>query len=467
MLRIEGLTKQFGAFCAVDDVTLSFRPGEIVGLAGENGAGKTTLMRIVAGEMEPDRGTIKRPGKVELVHQHFMLVGSFTIAENLVLSRRRRFGFLSPRSIRDEAAALAGASGLALPDLNRTVDSLSVGERARVELVKALSRAPRVLILDEPTSVLTPLETGELFEVVRAAASRGMTVIFISHKLPEVLSVATRVVVMRGGRVVADVPTAGVSPNALADMMIGSHTGPAIARNGRAEPGRVILAVRQLTTPKLHQVSLDVREREIVAIAGVAGNGQHDLTSVLRGLMPSESGHVELEGSPAVKDDLRDTRAVTHIPEDRTRDGLVAEMSIAENIGLTARDWHPRQGHAIAARLIERFDIRARGPAQRVRELSGGNQQKVLLARALNPSPRLIVASEPTRGLDVASTGFVHAQLRDAAGQGAAILLLTSDLDEAFKIADGLHVIYRGSLSRRLTIEEARHEVAGLMAGLD
>ncbi len=466
MLQIEGVTKRFGDFCAVDDVTLSFAPGEIVGLVGENGAGKTTLMRIVAGDLAADHGTIQRPERVQLVHQHFMLVGDFTVAENLVLSRGQGFDFLSPRSIRREAAALAGKSGLAIPDRDRRVDSLSVGEKARLELVKALSRDPQVVILDEPTSVLTPLETEELFVVVKTAAAQGMTVIFISHKLPEVLAASTRIVVMRGGRVVADVPASGVLPNELAELMVGSRTVPPIVREPRLQPGRVTLAIREVTAASLRDVSLELRKGEVVAIAGVAGNGQHELTSLLRGLAAPSAGTIEIEGTALTARALRQTHLVAHIPEDRTRDGLVAEMSIAENIGLTAPNWNPRQGKADAARLIERFSIRADGPGQPARELSGGNQQKVLLARELNRSPRLIIASEPTRGLDVAATEFVHAQLRDAAGQGAAILLVTSDLDEAFTLADALHVIYRGSLSRRLTIEEARLQAAALMAGV-
>jgi general nucleoside transport system ATP-binding protein len=269
---------------------------------------------------------------------------------------------------------------------------------------------------------------------------------------------------MRGGRVLADTPAAGVSPAALARLMVGEREA-AKPRDGRVS-GPVVLSLRDLTSTTLRDVSLDVSQGEIVAIAGVAGNGQNDLTSLLRGLSVPARGTIVFEGRAIDARELRENRALAHIPEDRTLDGLVGEMSIAENIGLTEPRWNPASGAATAARLIEQYGVRAGGPHQATRELSGGNQQKVLLARELDRKPRLIVAAEPTRGLDVAATEFVHAQLLDAAGTGAGILLITSDLDEAFALADAMHVLYRGSLSERLTTEDARQRVAALMAGL-
>jgi general nucleoside transport system ATP-binding protein len=390
---------------AVDDVSLDIAPGEIVAIVGENGAGKTTLMRIAVGEIEPDRGRVERHERIELVHQHFMLVEAFTIAENL---------------------ALWGASSASFPNPSRRVSELAIGEKAQLELTKAIARAPRVLILDEPTSVLTPLETDALFRTIRDIAAQGTAVVFISHKLPEVLAIAQRVVVMRRGKIVAETSAHGMTPESLANAMTSVATGFSPSQTG-LKPGPT----------SLHVGDLEVHQNEIVAIVGVAGNGQDELALTLR-------------------DTMRDAG---HIPADRTRDGLVAEMTIAENIALAST-------RGDAARLIELYSIRASGPRQKAGSLSGGNQQKVILARELDRRPAVLVASEPTRGLDIESTRFVHAQLRSAAAAGAAILLITSDLDEAFELAGAIHVIYRGTLSERMTPEQASTRVAAMMAGV-
>jgi ABC-type uncharacterized transport system ATPase subunit len=394
---------------AVDDVSVEFAPGEIVGLVGENGAGKTTLMSIAAGELRADEGVMRADGAAGMVHQHFMLVSEFTIAENLALTTGRLL------TVKDAEELIAG-TGIALGDVARRVAQLSVGEKAKLELIKAIARAPRVLILDEPTSVLTPSEARELFEAMRRRAAEGTTVIFISHKIPEVLEVATRVVVMRRGRVVAE---GMMSSEELATAMVGT------------------VAERQ--TPNAE------RKGEIVAVIGVAGNGQAELAARAR----AEAGG-----------------RVAQIPEDRTRDGIVAEMTIAENLALRAPEWRPRRAYENAAALIEQFNIRARSPRQRAGTLSGGNQQKVVLARELSRQPDVIIASEPTRGLDIEATRYVHDQLRAAAARGARILLITSDLDEAFALADAVQVIYRGKLSERMTPEDAARRAPALMAGL-
>ncbi|HKS21906.1 MAG TPA: ATP-binding cassette domain-containing protein [Thermoanaerobaculia bacterium] len=386
MLRIDNVSKSFGPTRAVDNVSIEMQPGEIVGLVGENGAGKTTLMRIVAGELDPDRGTIDAPAPIGFVHQHFVLVNAFTIAENL---------------------ALVGAtvSAITLPDPSRLVADLSVGEKSKIELAKAIARNPRVLILDEPTSVLTPTEAAELFAVMRQLAASGTIVVFISHKIPEVLAVATRVVVMRGGKIVAEGGTAEEIANAM--VLVRGASGEQRAAGG------------------------------ITAIVGVAGNGQAELAARLRR---------EAKG------------IVAAIPEDRTRDGLIAEMTIAENLALRT--------NVPAEQLIAEYNIKASGPKQKAGSLSGGNQQKVLLARELSTNPNVIVAAEPTRGLDAEATRFVHDRLRDAAARGAEVFLITSDLDEAFALGDAIQVIYRGRLSERLTPEEAAERAPQLMAGL-
>jgi simple sugar transport system ATP-binding protein len=421
VLSLSNISKRFGTLVAVDDVSLEIESGEVVALAGENGAGKTTLMRIAARELAPDSGSIKTTGGAGFVHQHFLLVDDFTIAENLALALN-----VDAR----DASQLVHESGIALAKLDRRVADLSVGERSKVELVKAIAKKPEVLILDEPTSVLTPSESEELFTVMRTFAARGTAIVFISHKIPEVMRVASRFVVMRRGKIVADAKQ--MTPAALANAMVPS---------GAGAPGLPAAAVQKPPAgmPALHHDALEVHAGEIVAIIGVAGNGQAELASTLRDRFRRDAGF---------------------IPEDRTRDGIVAQMSIAENFALAGTT-------ADAADLIRRFGIRAHGPKQLAGTLSGGNQQKVVLARELGREPKIVVAAEPTRGLDIEATRFVHEQLRNAARRGAAILMMTSDLDEAFALADGVHVIYRGRLSERLTPAEAEHRAGALMAGIE
>jgi simple sugar transport system ATP-binding protein len=433
LLTIRDITKSFGANRALDDVSLDVAAGEIVAIVGENGAGKTTLMRIVAGELVPDFGSVALDGSVAMVHQHFMLVNELTIAENLALALPP-FGFATRQSVLKLAEAAIAESGIELGDVRRRVGELSVGEKSKLELIKAIARKPRLLVLDEPTSVLTPNESEELFRVIRALAASGTAIVFISHKLPEVLAIAQRIVVMRGGRVVAESAANALDATKLADAMVARRATP-------APP-----PARSIGDEVLRRDDLAVRSGEIVAIIGVAGNGQAELAESLR--------------------ELPLARRAGFIPEDRTRDGLVAEMSIAENIALSESRWRPREAMQRAARLIETYAIRAQSPAQPAGALSGGNQQKVILARELDRKPLLLVAAEPTRGLDIESTRFVHDELRIAAAHGSAVLLITSDLDEAFALADALHVIYRGRLSARLSPVEAAERAPALMAGV-
>ena len=420
-MQLTHISKSFGQTRAVEDASLEIRAGEILALVGENGAGKTTLMRIAAGELAADSGVVTDRGQVGFVHQHFLLVPQLTIAENLALITPG-FRFASRRALEREAMAVIQRSGIALQDVSRRVTELSVGEKSKLELIKAIAGGPSTLILDEPTSVLTPREAEELFAVMRALAARGTAIVFISHKLPEVLTIAGRVVVMRAGRI--ELETETPAADELARAMLHSPLPPAEERARKR--GAVVFTGDGLA----------VHEREIVAIVGVAGNGQSELAARLRDTFPGAA----------------------HIPEDRTRDGLVAQMSIAENLAL--KSVHDARG------MIELFSIRASGPGQRAGDLSGGNQQKVVLARELGTKPRVIVAAEPTRGLDLDATQFVHERLTGAAADGAAILLITSDLDEAFALAHTIHVIYRGQLSERMTPAEASQRVARLMAGV-
>jgi ABC-type uncharacterized transport system ATPase subunit len=351
----------------------------------------------------------------------------------------------SPR-LRRAAEEIIRDSGIELRKVKRRVADLSVGEKAKLELIKAIARHPRFLILDEPTSVLAPTETRELFDVMRRLAAAGTTVVLISHKIPEVLEVATRIVVMRRGRIVVE--GGAMTAEELAEAMV-ERRSPGADERRSDSPVRLGGAGRtresDLRGSGLRLPGLEVHRGEIVAIIGVAGNGQSELGVTLR---DSLRGHV------------------AHIPEDRARDGLIAEMTIAENIALAERRWRPRAAAQRAAALIERFNIRAQSPLQRAGSLSGGNQQKVILARELERQPEIIVAAEPTRGLDIEATRFVHDELRSAASRGAAILLITSDLDEAFALGDAVHVIYRGTLSARLTPGEAAVRAPMLMAGV-
>jgi ABC-type uncharacterized transport system ATPase subunit len=429
-VRLSRITKSFGALRAVDDVSLDITPGEILALAGENGAGKTTLMRVAAGELAPDAGTIEQDPadptlrrSVGFVHQHFLLVPELTVAENVALIDPR-FRFATRRVLERDAERIIESTGIVLRDVARRVSELSVGEKAKLELIKAIAKKPSTLILDEPTSVLTPHEAEELFGVMRTLAASGTAIVFISHKLPEVLAVAQRIVVMRAGRIALE--TRSATAEQIAAAMTEVNAERAAARPRPPADARTTFTYGDLS---LHH-------GEIVAIVGVAGNGQAELARALRDRLPHAA----------------------HIPEDRTRDGLIAEMSIAENLAL--------RGVRGAQHVIRRYSIRAQSARQRAGDLSGGNQQKVVLARELDAHPAIIVAAEPTRGLDLDATAFVHERLRDAARAGASVLLITSDLDEAFALADAVQVIYRGRLSPRMAPEEASQRVGTLMAGL-
>src|ERR1051326_3352623 len=426
MRTITRVRKSFGATRAVDDVSLEIEAREIVGLVGENGAGKTTLMRIVAGELAADAGSVSTPSRIGFVHQHFMLVNDFTIAENLALATGA-----SPR----DAERIIADSGIELRDVTRRARDLSVGEKSKLELIKAIARKPELLILDEPTSVLTPYESDELFRVMRRFAREGTAVVFISHKVREVIEVAPRGVVRRRGRVVVE--SSKMTAEELAAAMVAT---PVILSR---EDGERAAGDRNPGPSPSARFGMTAGAG-ILAIVGVAGNGQRELADAY------------LREHPRAR--------LGFIPEDRTRDGLVAEMSIAENVALVADDWRAAIRRTPA--LIDQYSIRAESARQSAGALSGGNQQKVILARELDRAPELIVAAEPTRGLDIEATRFVHEQLRRAANRGTKIVLITSDLDEAFALADAIQVIYRGNLSERMTPAEASSRVAALMAGL-
>ncbi len=494
-VEMRHIVKRFPGVVANDRVTFSARKGEVHALLGENGAGKSTLMNILSGLYHPDEGDIYVDGRpvvfhsprdairagIGMVHQHFMLVPSQSVAENVVLGLREVGLTLNPRRIEAEVQRLGEQYGLPV-DPRAKVWQLSVGEQQRVEIVKMLYRGARILILDEPTAVLTPQEAEQLFRTLRAMTAEGKTVIFISHKLDEVLSIADRITVLRGGRTVATVEAAGMTKVELARLMVGREVlfhvekPPARPRGARLVM-RDVRALDDKGIPALRGVSLTVRAGEIVAIAGVAGNGQRELAEVVCGLRPVVAGEIEVDGRPlANASPLEAIRAgVAYIPEDRTGTGTAPNLSVAENLALKGYRVPPIGGrfflnvatmYAQARELVARFDIATPSVHVPARKLSGGNLQKLILAREVARDPRLIVAAYPTRGLDVGATESVRQLLIRERDAGAAVLLISEDLDEIFMLADRIAVMYEGRIVGEMPAEEADLETVGLlMAG--
>ncbi len=495
VLHLAGITKRFGALVANDAVDLVLHRGEILALLGENGAGKTTLMSILFGHYVADEGQVLVAGAdgrlqplppgspkaalaagIGMVHQHFALAANLSVLDNIVLGTEPIW---KPRqdkaAARGKLAALMRASGLEVP-LDAQVASLSVGEAQRVEILKALYRDARVLVLDEPTAVLTPQEADRLFVTLRRLAESGLAIVFISHKLGEVMALSRRVAVLRGGRKVAEVATAEASRAQLAELMVG-RTIPE-RRREPLPPGRLGLELRGVSarygSAAIESVDLAIHEREILGIAGVSGNGQTALAALLSGLVATTAGEIRLfggpwpEGGPAAL-----VRAgVGRIPEDRNRQGVVGDMTVAENLLLEDRAdpvWQRfgvvRQGAlaAHAGEVIATYDVRCEGPQATTRLLSGGNVQKVILGRVLERRPRLILANQPTRGLDVGAVAYVHDRLLEARARGAAILLVSEDLDELLALSDRVAVIYRGRLGPALPIGQVTLRGLGLM----
>lgn len=469
VLRLTGITKRFGPLVANDGISLALRQGEVVALLGENGAGKTTLMNILFGHYVADEGTVEAFGQplppghpraalaagVGMVHQHFTLADSLTVLENILLGTGSLWRpSLGKGAARARVEALSRDFGLKVhPDAR--VGSLSVGERQRVEILKALYRDARVLILDEPTAVLTPQETEALFRTLRLAVGRGLSVVFISHKLHEVMGIADRCVVLRHGRVVGEVKTADTDRHALAAMMVGSEvTAPAVAP---ARPGPVLMRLDRVSGAGLRQVSLDLRAGQIVGLAGVSGNGQAAVSDLISGLIAPASGAVEIGGRPVGRWTPRQAVAegIARIPEDRHKTGTIADFTLTENAilegyrsGFSRAGWMDwRAATDFAKGIIRRYDVRCPGPETRIRLLSGGNMQKLILGRVLEPGPKIILANQPVRGLDIGAIGYVHSRLLQARDAGAAVLLISEDLDEIMGLSDVIHVISEGRLS--------------------
>ncbi|EPX63112.1 Ribose ABC transport system, ATP-binding protein RbsA [Cystobacter fuscus DSM 2262] len=486
MISLRHIHKRFGAVTALDDVSLDIGTGEVLALVGENGAGKSTLMNVLYGLYHADAGEVLVGGQpvrlksprdaiargIGMVHQHFMLVPTLTVAENVVLGREpTRFGRLDQERACQEVAATCERFGFKL-DPRARVDTLSVGSQQKVEIVKALHRGAQVLILDEPTAVLTPQESDDLFRVARGLAAGGRTVVFISHKLREVLSVAERVVVMRRGRRVAEVRAAETSAQELAALMVGDARALTSEAQAYHPPtGERLLETRELTArgeddrPVLRGVSLEVHAGEIVGIAGVDGNGQREFAEVLTGLRKVNSGSGTILGGPleGLTPAEARRRGVGHVPEDRLWRAVVKAMSVEENVALGRQDQAPfARGPRVdfegrrerTETLLKAYDVRPPDPRLALQALSGGNQQKVVVARELDASPRLLVVVQPTRGLDIGAVAQVQAKLREARDRGAGVVLVSLDLEEVLALADRVYVFFEGRVSGTFTRPE-------------
>lgn len=496
VLRLDRITKRFGALVANSSISLVLRAGEVVALLGENGAGKTTLMNILFGQYVADHGSITAFGQplpagnpraalavgIGMVHQHFTLADHLSVLDNILLGTRPLWSWrLDKGNARETVRALARDFGLAV-DPDARVGVLGVGQRQRVEILKALYRDARVLILDEPTAVLTPQEAEALFATLRRMVARGLSVIFISHKLHEVMAIADRCVVLRHGKMVGEVTTSGTSPTALAALMVGAEVARPAPPPGT--PGLSRMRLDHVTTPDaegapgLKSAMLDLRAGQITGIAGVSGNGQAALSDLVSGLIRPRVGRLDIEGTPAP---LRWTPAVAlatgvgRIPEDRHKAGTIADFTLTENAVLeTCRkapfsrggwmNWGAARAHAAA--IIGKYDVRCPGPDTRIRLLSGGNMQKLILGRVLETAPLVVLANQPVRGLDIGAISYVHSQLIAARDRGAAVLLISEDLDEVMHLSDVIYVMSEGRISAPISRGGATVAELGLrMAG--
>lgn len=485
--EMRNICKRFGSLVANDGVNFSLRQGEIHALLGENGAGKTTLMRILYGLYHADEGEIRvndRPVEIRspkdairlgvgMVTQHFALVPPLTVTENIILGYTDSFR-LDLNEAHQKVAAASEAYGIEVDPAARVKD-LSVGQRQRVEILKALYRRARILILDEPTAVLIPQEVDLLFESLKGLQERGLSVIFISHKLNEVMTITDQVTVLRAGQVVGTVRTADTTPSQLARMMVGRETFGVTTASHDYER-EVVLRLEKVTAldnkglPALKEITLDVHRGEILGLAGVSGNGQAELAEVLAGTRPSTSGRITVAGQDLTNAGPAAMMAagVGRIPEDRHA-SVVDEMSVAQNMALEHLGDFTRNGmldhrriRRHAQQLIETYQIKA-SPGDKVKTLSGGNLQKVILARVIERDPQVIVAAQPTRGLDVGATEYVRGKLLEQRQKGAAVLLISEDLDEILALSDRIAVIYEGEITGVLSAAEADTEHLGLL----
>ncbi len=494
-LELSGLTKSFGSLVANDSIDLVIEPGQIHCLLGENGAGKSTLMNMLYGLLQPDSGqilingekvTITSPSQaishgIGMVHQHFMLVPVFTVAENIMLGREntRGAGVLDRKRAYARVRELSDKYGLAV-DPGALVEDIPVGVQQRVEIIKALANDAEVLILDEPTAVLTPSEIDDLIAVMRQFKADGTSIVFITHKLKEVKAIADKITVIRRGKVVGTAEPSE-SEEALAELMVGRAVDLVVDKTA-ATPGEAALEIRGLTViderghTAVDGIDLEVRSGEIVALAGVQGNGQTELAEALLGLTPIAAGTISVGGQDISKRSTRERldAGIGYVPEDRARDGFVGPFSVAENLVLDLFRRPPfgkgivLQTDAIeqnATDRVDEFDIRTQSIELPVSSLSGGNQQKVVLARELSRPLKLLVASQPTRGVDVGSIEFMHKRIVEERDQGTAVLIVSTELDEIAALADRIAVMYRGKIVGIVGPDTPRDELGLMMAG--
>ena len=496
VIEMREITKVFGEFVANDKINLELRKGEIHALLGENGAGKSTLMNMLAGLLEPTSGEIVVNGQVVkldspskaaslgigMVHQHFMLVEAFTVAENIILgSEMTKNGVLDIARATREINELSERYGLAV-DPSAKVADISVGAQQRVEILKTLYRGADILIFDEPTAVLTPSEIDELMAIMKNLVKEGKSIILITHKLDEIRAVSDRVTVIRRGKSIETVEIAGATNADLAEMMVGRSVSFKTAKVA-SQPKEVVLSIKDLVVnenrgvPAVKNLSLDVRAGEIVGIAGIDGNGQSELIQAITGLRKIESGSVELKGQSIVGLHPRQITemSVGHVPEDRHRDGLVLEMMISENIALQTYYKEPLSKKGIlnysniinyAKKLMQEFDVRAASEIVPASALSGGNQQKAIIAREVDRNPDLLIVSQPTRGLDVGAIEYIHKRLIQERDNGKAVLVVSFELDEILNVSDRIAVIHDGKIQGIVTPETTnKQELGVLMAG--
>ncbi|HET0606021.1 TPA: ABC transporter ATP-binding protein [Streptococcus pneumoniae] len=496
VIEMRDITKVFGGFVANDKINLHLRKGEIHALLGENGAGKSTLMNMLAGLLEPTSGEIAVNGQVVnldspskaaslgigMVHQHFMLVEAFTVAENIILgSELTKNGVLDIAGASKEIKALSERYGLAV-DPSAKVADISVGAQQRVEILKTLYRGADILIFDEPTAVLTPSEIDELMAIMKNLVKEGKSIILITHKLDEIRAVSDRVTVIRRGKSIETVEIAGATNADLAEMMVGRSVSFKTEKQA-SKPKEVVLSIKDLVVnenrgvPAVKNLSLDVRAGEIVGIAGIDGNGQSELIQAITGLRKVESGSIELKGDSIVGLHPRQITelSVGHVPEDRHRDGLILEMMISENIAIQTYYKEPHSKNGIlnysnitsyAKKLMEEFDVRAASELVPAAALSGGNQQKAIIAREIDRDPDLLIVSQPTRGLDVGAIEYIHKRLIEERDNGKAVLVVSFELDEILNVSDRIAVIHDGKIQGIVSPETTNKQGLGvLMAG--
>ena len=498
VIEMLNITKEFPGIKANDNVTLQLKKGEIHALLGENGAGKSTLMSVLFGLYQPDQGTIKKDGQVVkindpndanalhigMVHQHFKLVDVFSVLDNIILGAEdARLGFLQKKDARKKVLELSDRYGMRI-DPDALIEDISVGMQQRVEILKMLYRDNEILILDEPTALLTPQEIDELMEIMRGFAQEGKSILFITHKLAEIMAVADRCTVLRKGKCIGTVNIKDTTKEELSRMMVGRPVSLQVEKQDRT-PGEVILDVKDVSvSSRVHaadavkNVSLQVRAGEIVCLAGIEGNGQTEFVAGLTGLEPVRTGSIRLCGKESAHAPIRERSkaGMSHIPEDRHKHGLILDYTLEENLVLQ-RYWQPQfQNHgfirrdavrAYAERLIEQFDVRSgQGPVTTARSMSGGNQQKAIIAREIDMNSPLLVAVQPTRGLDVGAIEYIHKQLVAQRDAGKAVLLVSLELDEVMNVSDRILVMYGGEIVGEFDPKKTTAEELGLyMAG--